>query len=147
MAKRLEVYEWRKKNPTAYKAIERKAKRKYHRERRRVDTAYRLKANLRTRLYQALHVYKCVKRNISAVRDLGCSIEEFRAHIASQFTDGMSWDNYGGKDGWQVDHIKPLALYDLTDIEQARAACHFTNLQPLWAADNNHKRAHYALAG
>lgn len=95
----------------------------------------------------ALKHYKGVKRNTSAVRDLGCSIEAFRAHIEAQFTDGMSWNNYGGRDGWQLDHIRPLMRFDLTDPEQAKAACHFTNLQPLWAKDNLNKRALDALGG
>ena len=47
----------------------------------------------------------------------------------------MSWDNYGKK-GWHIDHITPLVLFDLTNREQVLMACHYTNLQPLWAKDN-----------
>jgi hypothetical protein len=45
----------------------------------------------------------------------------------------MSWDNYGE---WQIDHIKPLSKFDLTDRQQLHEACNFNNLQPLWAEDN-----------
>jgi desulfoferrodoxin (superoxide reductase-like protein) len=31
---------------------------------------------------------------------------------------------------------KPLASFDLTDRKQLLEACHYTNLQPLWAIDN-----------
>lgn len=72
-------------------------------------------------------------RNGSAVRDLGCSIPEFKTYIENKFVDGMSWDNHGE---WHLDHIKPLASFDLTDRSQLLIACHYTNYQPLWAIDN-----------
>lgn len=39
-------------------------------------------------------------------------------------------------DKWNIDHIKPLASFDLTDKEQFAQACNYTNLQPLWQLDN-----------
>jgi len=45
----------------------------------------------------------------------------------------MLWSNYGE---WHIDHIKPLASFDLSDRKQLLEACHYTNLQPLWAQDN-----------
>jgi hypothetical protein len=49
----------------------------------------------------------------------------------------MTWDNWT-TDGWHIDHIKPLASsFDLTDRKQFLEACHYTNLQPLWAKDNH----------
>lgn len=74
----------------------------------------------------------------SAVRDLGCTTEELRAYLEAQFRLGMSWDNYG-KGGWEIDHITPLASFDLTDREQFLKACHYTNLQPLWHHENRAK--------
>jgi hypothetical protein len=69
----------------------------------------------------------------SAVRDLGCSISELKVYIESKFQSGMSWNNYGK---WHIDHIKPLVKFDLQDRAQFLEACHFTNLQPLWAEQN-----------
>lgn len=71
-------------------------------------------------------------------RLIGCTVEELRHHLEAQFADGMSWDNYG-RNGWHVDHIRPCASFDLTDPEQQRQCFHYTNLQPLWAADNIRK--------
>ena len=78
----------------------------------------------------------------SAVRDLGCTIPEFMQHIERQFTSGMSWKNYGrGPGKWNIDHIKALATFDLSDPEQTKVACHYTNLAPMWSPDNTSKGA------
>ena len=97
------------------------------------DVEFRLAHNLRNRLNLA------IKRNSksgSAVNDLGCSIGELKNHLESQFRDGMTWDNYGE---WQIDHIRPLCKFDLQNREELLKACHYSNLQPLWAAENRRK--------
>jgi hypothetical protein len=78
------------------------------------------------------------RKSGSAVRDLGCTMEELMLHLERQFKQGMSWDNYGR---WHVDHIKPLASFDLLDRVELLQAVHFTNLQPLWASENFVKNA------
>jgi hypothetical protein len=101
------------------------------------DECYKLAAKLRQRL--AVAVRNGAKAG-SAVRDLGCSIEELKLHLDRQFSPGMTWENWGRK-GWHIDHIRPLASFDLTDEAQARAACHYSNLQPLWYRENLSKGA------
>jgi hypothetical protein len=101
------------------------------------DLNYKLRINLRIRLATA--VREGAKAG-SAVRDLGCSIEELKAHLEAKFTSGMSWENWG-RMGWHIDHRKPLAAFDLTNEAQAKEACHYTNLQPLWRLDNIAKGA------
>lgn len=86
------------------------------------------------------------RRAVSAVRDLGCTIAELRQHLESKWLPGMSWENYG-KNGWHVDHIRPLAAFDLTVREQAVVAVHYTNLQPLWATDNHKKSSFDYVTG
>jgi len=93
----------------------------------------RISYNLRRRLQKAL---KGNFKTGSAVRDLGCSIEELKIHLESQFQPGMSWENYGE---WHIDHIYPLSKVDLTDREQFKKVCHYRNLQPLWSRDNLRK--------
>lgn len=97
------------------------------------DLIYRLQVNLRNRLNVAI---RDGQKAGSAVRDLGCSIEEFKSHISGLFEPGMSWDNWGE---WHLDHIKPLASFDLTQRDQFLAACRYANLQPLWASENLRK--------
>jgi len=91
-----------------------------------------MKCNLRSRLNSAL---KNNQKVGSAVNDLGCSIEFLKKHLEKQFKEGMNWNNYGLY-GWHIDHIKPLDCFDLSDREELLKACHYTNLQPLWAEDN-----------
>lgn len=95
--------------------------------------------NLRIRLYQAVRGYV---RSGSAVRDLGCSLDDFKTYIEQQFQPGMSWDNWT-HNTWHLDHKRPLASFDLGDREQFLQAVHYTNLQPLWAVDNMRKGAQW----
>lgn len=105
---------------------------KHRRNRKKTDIQYKLSNNLRSRLRDAI---RCNYKSGSAVKDLGCSIEELKVYLESKFLPGMTWDNYGLY-GWHIDHIKPLASFDLSDRNQLLEACHYTNLQPLWANDN-----------
>lgn len=59
---------------------------------------------------------------------LGYSAIELKKHIASLFTDGMSWDNYGE---WHIDHIKMVCEFDKnTPMNVVNA---LSNLRPLWS--------------
>lgn len=117
---------------------EKNKERKRERERARKlnlrhnDLGFRLRCNLRRRLH---HVIKGRKIG-SAVHDLGCSNEMLKSWLMYQFQPGMTWDNYGE---WELDHVKPLASFDLTDREQFLVACNWYNLQPLWRTDNARK--------
>jgi hypothetical protein len=98
---------------------------------------------MRRRFYMALRnqVYDGWNiRSGEAVRLLGCTMAEFVEHIESLWGDGMTWHNWG-RDGWHMDHIVPLSAFDLSDADQIKAACHYTNLRPLWAVDNLRKGA------
>lgn len=98
------------------------------------DNQFRLAAVLRSRQANVLRNKTKVG---SMVRDLGCTLEEFEQHIESQFEEGMTWDNWGkGNECWNLDHIKPLHLFDLEDREEWLEACHYTNIRPLWEIDN-----------
>lgn len=96
------------------------------------ESHYRITKSLRDRLRKAI---KNGQKNGSAIKDLGCSIEEFKKYLETLFDINMSWDNHGF-DGWHIDHIKPLCTFDLTNIEEFKKACHYSNLQPLWATEN-----------
>lgn len=44
------------------------------------------------------------------------------------------WQNYGSY--WHVDHIIPLASFDLRDSEQQKWAFHYSNCRPLEGSEN-----------
>jgi hypothetical protein len=99
-----------------------------------VDINFKLKVLLRNRLRQAL---KSNQKNGSAVRDLGCSIDFLKQYIQSKFYSNMSWSNWGKV--WELDHIKPLFMFDLTVKENQLKVCHYTNLQPLTIEEHQKK--------
>ena len=113
----------------------RKYEREYRYNRRREDMFFKIKGNLSGRLSDLIN-----KRNLSTntLELIGCDRETFLSHIEKQFTEGMTWENYGLK-GWHVDHILPLSSFDLTVEDEVKKACHYTNLQPLWWQDNLEK--------
>lgn len=111
---------------------------KRHLERLKDDPNYKLTCILRSRIIGALRKHQ---KAGSAVKDLGCSIDCLKFWLEVQFYDNtktgekMCWNNHT-KFGWHIDHIKPLASFDLEDREQFLQACHFSNLRPLWWFDN-----------
>lgn len=100
--------------------------------RQRSNPIFKLRENLRSRLARAV---RSNQKAGSAVRDLGCSILQFKSHIEAQFRKGMDWSNWGLR-GWHLDHIRPLSGFDLSKREELQAACHYTNIQPLWWFEN-----------
>ena len=111
----------------------------YCRNKKKTDVNYKLRCTLRTGMHRAL---KNDAKAGSAVRDLGCSVQELKLHLESLFTEGMDWNNWT-IDGWHIDHIKPLSKFDLTKRKELLKACHYSNLRPLWAIDNLKKGSKY----
>lgn len=107
--------------------------RKYKKQRYYSNINSYLRAVLRGRMFSAL---KKNTKSGSTIIDLGCTIEELKLHLEKQFQSGMTWENKGK---WHIDHIIPLSNFDLSIREQFLNACHYTNLQPLWAKDNMKK--------
>jgi hypothetical protein len=114
----------------------------YKRSRLKTDNAHRAEHNLRRRLLTAVGsqgTYRADGFN----KLVGCSSNYLKAYLEIQWEDGMSWENYG-RHGWHIDHIRPCASFDLTDPAQQRECFHYTNLQPLWAAENIQKSDKWA---
>ncbi|HXN74878.1 MAG TPA: hypothetical protein VN855_00105 [Candidatus Acidoferrum sp.] len=133
-----EVKARRKNYMRAYRATHKDRKnetaKQYESKRCKSDLNYKLAVNLRKRLGIAI---KNGQKAGSAVKDLGCSIEELKKYLESKFEPGMTWNNWGlGIGNWQIDHIKPLCSFNLSKREEFLRACNFINLQPLWFEDH-----------
>jgi hypothetical protein len=113
----------------------RKYEREYRYSRRQEDMFFKIKGNLSSRLSDLIQNRGLGERTVEL---LGCDKDTFLNHLESQFTEGMTWENYGLK-GWHVDHIIPISSYDLTNEDEVKKACHYSNLQPLWWQDNLEK--------
>lgn len=104
-----------------------KTRGRYNKARYESDPGFRAMVNIRARVWGFLNG----KEKHS--KKLGCSSEQLKRHLESKFESGMTWENYGE---WHIDHSYPLSKAYEEGQESFSKACHYTNLQPLWAKDN-----------
>jgi len=105
--------------------------RRYH-----SDPSYRAVHRMRSRLRKVLTGQGAAK-SATTMELIGCTRDQLLAHIKAQFLPGMSWES---RNEWHIDHILPCVAFDLLDPIHQRACFHYTNLQPLWGADNLRKK-------
>lgn len=107
----------------------------------KTDLEYKIKSNVRSMTCSAFRS-QSVRKNSKTFILLGCTAAELFEHLSAKFLPGMTPENHGrGPGKWQIDHIKPIASFDLSDPIQQAACFHFTNTQPLWWEDNTFKNA------
>ena len=130
----------------AYRKTEKgKAARRTAERRRWVENAnFNVASRLRARIRATLKEHGTYKKSRTETL-IGCTIPALLLHLESLFQPGMSWAN---RSAWHIDHKRPCASYDLTDPTQQLQCFHYTNLQPLWKADNlaKGKKFHEAIA-
>lgn len=113
--------------------------REYFCERYRTDSTFRLMHLLRSHVRRAaVDIFN--RRCVRTMEILGCTQQHVRTHLESQFKEGMCWENMGE---WEIDHIVPMAAFDLEDPEQCRIVNWYVNLQPLWKRENREKSSTY----
>ena len=129
--------EWRKeymKTPHA-KTLRKAREKKYL-----ANINYKLKRTLSKRVRSALLASGLV-RSIKTERLIGCTIPQMRKHLEAKFYKHpksgkeMTWKN-NTNNGWHIDHIKPLASFDLSKPKEQLRAFNYKNTQPLWAEEN-----------
>ena len=117
---------WRKNNPQKRNET---AKRW-----RNAKDSRRMNDSITSAIYKGL---KGEKNGIHWEDLVGYAIDDLIRHLESQFTEGMSWANYG-KHGWHVDHIIPQSVFNFTkpEHEDFKRCWALENLQPMWAKEN-----------
>ena len=103
-------------------------KERSEKKRRHNDPVLNQRMNLRSILSNAMRG-KCF--GPTQERIIGCTYQQFRDHIESQFTDDMSWDNYGD---WELHHIVPASKG--TDMSLLELLFNFNNIVPLSKSRN-----------
>jgi len=104
----------------------------YHKDRYHKDPIFKLKILMKGRLRSILlNPNNPLKKSKRTFEYIGCSAEQLKKHLEDQFSEGMTWDNYGT---WHVDHKTPTSR--ASTEEELMKLCHYTNLQPLWEKDN-----------
>ena len=127
------IKEYREKNIDKI----RKIKRDYERTRKANDPLYKLVANFRTAIYTVLKENNMDKYG-HYFEILQYSPEELSTHLENQFTEGMTWENYGE---WHVDHKLPITSFNFQEIgdNEFMKCWGLDNLQPMWADENIRK--------
>ena len=105
----------------------------YQNERYHSDPDFKLSCLVRQFCCRVTNAVK-EDKELRSLEYLGCSIAEFKAHIESQWQEGMTWENHS-MHGWHIDHIKPLDWF-IKNSDDPWQANHYLNLQPLWAEEN-----------
>jgi len=118
---------WRSKNKDYWN--------NYQKQRRKDDPYYSLYINLRSRISNLLSGKSKSKQTQQII---GLTLNEFKQHIESKWSEGMDWNNYGAGDNkWVLDHKTPISTAKTkNDIITLN---HYTNLQPMWWRENLEK--------
>jgi hypothetical protein len=125
--------EYREKNKDKIREI----KRNYEKTRKANDPLYKLVANFRTAIWTVLKENKMDKYG-HYFEILQYSPDELATHLENQFSEGMSWENYGE---WHVDHRTPITAFNFQEIgdNEFMRCWSLENLQPMWAEENIRK--------
>jgi hypothetical protein len=112
------------------------------------DPFFKLKKTIRTAISKAFKNSGFTKKS-KTYEILGCSFEEFKRQIETQFEPWMNWNNHGKYNGefnygWDLDHIKPISLAKTE--EDLLTLSMWTNFQPLCSKTNREiKMGNYLL--
>jgi len=111
----------------------------YLRNKKANDPLFKLKSAIRVSIAKSF-TNKGYSKKSKTFEILGCSFEEFKIYLESQFESWMTWENRGKymkgvfNYGWDIDHIEPLSNA-ITEEDIVRLN-HYTNLRPLCSKYN-----------
>lgn len=148
---RLNHYQWRQRNKE--KIAENSASwrksdkgRSYMRSRTKAreqeDPGFLITRRLRARIKIAL-LKSGTDKARKTIEYLGMNGSQFMEYLLSHPNNKGQFNaaNYGT--AWVVDHIRPIASFDLSDEKQLKQAFHYTNCQPMDPAENLSKGCYW----
>lgn len=100
------------------------------------DPASKMQHYLRNRFNEML------RSGTNSVRVKECtdfeSADEFKEHIESTFTEGMSWDNHGHRSEglWNIGHRISIKMYDSENNEDLKRCWSMKNMFAQWSVEN-----------
>ena len=97
-------------------------KNEYFKNRIKTDPNFRLIVYTRNRIYKSL---KGMTKQSSTKEILGIDIDLYRKWIECQKTHEMNWSNI------EIDHVKPIYMFDISKEDELRDAFSWKNSQPL----------------
>ena len=121
--------EYKAKNKDAINAT----RRKYLKQKMK-DPTERIKRSMKTLLLAK------IKKHSSSTTYFGTTMDFILKWLEFNFSDNMSWDNYGTL--WQIDHTIPVNLWNVKDQNEALMCFNWKNLMPLKAETNLRKASH-----
>ena len=106
----------------------------YLKNKRKTDVKFRLSSNTRKRIYKSL---KGLTKQSSTRNKLGIDIGSYRKWIEFQFTPEMNWSNI------EIDHVKPVCIFDVSKDEELKEAFNWKNTQPLLKHNHQQKGVNF----
>ena len=94
------------------------------------DINFQLICKTRSRIFKSL---KGMTKQSSAKEILGIDVDTYRKWIDFQMTPEMNWSNI------EIDHVKAICLFDLSEDEELKKAFNWKNTQPLLKKDHQLK--------
>jgi len=125
-----QVSEYQASRPDEHRAY----KASWERKARRTRPEYAARATMRKLISRVCDRIQMSRKDAGGTESaLGYTTLAFKDHIERQFAKGMTWEN---RAEWHVDHIIPLASFDLSRSSERSAANALSNLRPIWAEEN-----------
>lgn len=125
-----EVKERKKKTDKSYRLKHRIRLNKKQVDRKKIDLDFKIKSNLRSKLWGALRMYSKTGKIMSS-KQYGVDYKAIIEHL-KPFPINLK--------GWHIDHIKPLCTFNLTKPEEIKIAFSPENHQWLTAEENQQKK-------
>ena len=117
-----------------YNEQNRERRNTYLKNKRETDVNFRLISNTRNRIYISL---KGMAKRSSTKEILGMGVDFYKKWLEFHITPEMDWSNI------EIDHVKPICMFDVSKKEELKEAFNWKNTQPLLKYDRQRKRTKF----